>query len=306
MGKQKNKPRWNVQNRLEFIDFRLYWDGHVNRADLVRFFGISVQQASADIGQYQAAAGANIVYDKTAKAYVASPHFQAAFIDPSADHYLAQLRLLASGVLTQEDTWVVRLPSFSVVPILRRRLEPAILRSVLEAIRSRASLHIKYQSMSRLTPIWRWVSPHALGFDGFRWHARAWCHTRDGFRDFVIARILQVKETRRSDIDPDRDMGWQREVTLKLAPHPDMNEAARRAVELDYGMIDGAVEVKTRVCLSYYLERQLGLDLTPSQVKSGRQQIVLVNRKEVEAARKQAAGASCDGATNTADQREDD
>lgn len=305
MAKQDSKRRWNVERRLEFIDFRLYWDGHVNRGDLVRFFGISVQQASADLGKYQAAAKENILYDKTAKAYVTGPDFRPVFFDPSADHYLAQLRLLASGILTEEETWVVRLPSFSVVPILRRRLEAETLRRILEAIRSKASLHVEYQSLSRPKPIWRWISPHALGFDGFRWHARAWCHTRVGFRDFVLARILEVSEAKPSDIDPVTDIGWHREVTLKLSPHPAMETAARRAVELDYGMVNGVAEVRTRVCLSYYLERQLGLDLNPSLVTPGRQQIVLVNRKEVEAARKKA-GASCCQPTDAFDEQQDD
>ncbi len=53
-------------------------------------------------------------------------------------------------------------------------------------------------------------------------------------------------------------------------------------------MVGGVVEVRTRVCLSSYLERHLGLDLDPSQVAPERQQIVLVNRDEVEAARKEA------------------
>jgi hypothetical protein len=56
-------------------------------------------------------------------------------------------------------------------------------------------------------------------------------------------------------------VGWHREVTLKIGPHPGMNDGKRRAMELDYGMVNGVVEVTTKVCLSAYLERHLGLDL---------------------------------------------
>jgi hypothetical protein len=236
-----------------------------------------------------------MVYDKTAKAYVAGPRFRPVFFAPSAGRYLAQLRLIESGIMTEEESWVVRLPAYSIVPILRRRLEAETLRRILVAIRSGASLRVRYQSMSGPEPRWRWVSPHALGFDGFRWHARAWCHSREEFRDFVLARILEVGEAGPSSSDPALDMGWQREVTLRLAPHPDLKGGKRRAVELDFGMTNGAVEVKTRVCLSYYLERQLGLDRDPSKVQPERQQIVLANRAKVEAARK-VAGAACDPA----------
>lgn len=41
-----------------------------------------------------------------------------------------------------------------------------------------------YQSMNRdrPDPAWRRISPHAFGFDGLRWHVRAWCHEQSGAR----------------------------------------------------------------------------------------------------------------------------
>ena len=32
--------KWGVERRLEFIEFRLFWEGSINRADLVEFFGV--------------------------------------------------------------------------------------------------------------------------------------------------------------------------------------------------------------------------------------------------------------------------
>jgi hypothetical protein len=300
VGKQRKKGRWPIEQRLEFIDFRLFWEGHVNRSDLVDFFGISVPQASADLTLYQERAKGNAVYDKTLKTYVAGPRFTPVFFEPSADGYLAQLRLMESGLLVEGEAWAVRVPAFSIVPILRRRIDPNTLRGILDAIRAGAMVHIKYQSMSRPEPKMRWVSPHALGFDGFRWHARAWCHTRSGFVDFVLARILEVGEAKPSQIDPAGDVGWRREITLKFAPHPELKGGKRKAVELDYGMTDGVAEITTRVCLSYYLERQFGLDAESPQVKAERQQIVLVNRDELEAARREVGGACGADAVATA------
>ena len=69
-----------------------------------------------------------------------------------------------------------------------------------------------------------------------------------------------------------------------------MEEGIRNAVELDYGMKNGRTEITTRVCLSFYLERQLGLDLDPKKIPPHRQQLVLLNRKEVEQARRLAKG----------------
>ncbi|MCA1684854.1 MAG: WYL domain-containing protein, partial [Planctomycetia bacterium] len=184
--------------------------------------------------------------------------------------------------------WAVRMPSYSIVPILRRRLEPGTLRRILEAIRTRSSIRIHYQSKSSPRPKWRRIAPHALGFDGFRWHARAWCHEHEEFRDFVLTRILEIDDARSGGVDPAKDAGWQREVTLRLAPHPRLKGGDRRAVELDFGMTDGIVEVRMRVCMAYYFMHQLGLDGDGDDFEPESHQLVLLNRADVEAEMKAA------------------
>jgi hypothetical protein len=107
------------------------------------------------------------------KTYVAGPRFKPAFFEPPADEYLAQLRLIRAGLLTDEEAWAVRLLSYSFVPNIQRRLKPGTLRRIVDAIRTGALVPVDYQSMSSPEPKWRWLSPHALGFDGFRRHARS-------------------------------------------------------------------------------------------------------------------------------------
>lgn len=196
-------------------------------------------------------------------------------------------------MITEEEGWVARPPAFSIVPILRRRIGVKTLRVILDAIRTNSSVEVNYQSFSAPEPSWRRIAPHALGFDGFRWHARAWCFNHHDFRDFVPSRILSIRATKPSDIDPTTDVGWHREVTLKFGPHPALKGGQRREIELDYGKENGVVEVKTRLCLAYYFERQLGLDLDPAKVPPPRQQIVLLNRDEIAAARKEMGPGSC-------------
>lgn len=38
--------RWELEQRLEFIEYRLFWEGGSNRSDLVDEVGVSVAQAS--------------------------------------------------------------------------------------------------------------------------------------------------------------------------------------------------------------------------------------------------------------------
>jgi hypothetical protein len=285
-GARIDKMRWSVEQRLEFIEFRLFWDGQINRSDLTEKFDISVPQASMDVGRYQTIAPRNLSYDKRLKTYVATVDFKPVVSTPTARHYFSQLRSIADEVLAPSETWIGWIPPFGAVPPVRRHLEVGFLRSTTEAIRKSLSIRVNYQSFSRPQPTWRWLSPHALGFDGFRWHVRAWCHEHSDFRDFVLARILAVGESKPHTIDPCTDHEWHATVTLRIAPHPRMRPAQRRAIERDFNMTNGELSVASRVSLSYYLERQLGLDLGPTQVTPERQQIVLLNRPELEKVRR--------------------
>ena len=67
MGVRKADVRWGVERRLEFIEFRLFWEGHVNRGDLMAAFGISINQASADLNRYLGMTPDNMLYDKSAR-----------------------------------------------------------------------------------------------------------------------------------------------------------------------------------------------------------------------------------------------
>jgi hypothetical protein len=49
MDNDRSELRWGVEQRLEFIEFRLFWEGHVNRSDVMEKFGLSVNQASSDL-----------------------------------------------------------------------------------------------------------------------------------------------------------------------------------------------------------------------------------------------------------------
>lgn len=283
---------WSVERRLQFIEYRLLWEGRVNRSDLVDYFGISVPQASADLARYQELAGANIRYDRRAKTYVADPNFAPRLIAPNARLYLANLRLIADDVLAEHETWARWLPPFAVLPLIRRRIEPNKLREILAAIQTCSAIYIRYQSLTQPDPSWRWITPHALVFDGRRWHARAWCHRNRDFRDFVFARMLEISERRPDHIDPSDDLGWQLEVTARLAPHPGLDESRRRVIELDYDMENGVAEVPMKLCLAYYFVRQFGFDTDPNSSDPNRQQVVLLNGDEIKALEMAAQQAS--------------
>ena len=64
---------------LEFIEFPLFWEGGVNRGDITSRFGVSVPQASNDLGRYKELAGDNIHYDAGEKRYLPTANFHPRF-----------------------------------------------------------------------------------------------------------------------------------------------------------------------------------------------------------------------------------
>ena len=278
--KSKGGPKWSQERRLEFIDFRLRWDGRLNRAALIDFFGISTPQASLDIAKYTELAPGNLEYDRSGRVYLASAEFKPVFLTGQPSRYLNDLLATASGLIEPEASFIGWQPPFAAVPIPGRVMSADILAALLKSMRDGSALKVSYQAMTRPEPTERLLSPHALAHDGYRWHIRAYCHSRNQFRDFVIARILSIGGTEPAVAPPFEDQEWQTMVKLVLGPHPGLAEGHRRVIELDYGMESGEVVLECRQALLFYLLKHLGLD-AGREVKPEAQQIILKNADEI-------------------------
>ncbi|ALJ12286.1 WYL domain-containing protein [Sphingopyxis macrogoltabida] len=288
--------RRGVESRLEFIEFRLFWEGHVNRSDLVEVFGVSINQASTDLNRYLGLAEANMVYDKSARTYVRSSSFSPVFLKPDAGQYLAQLRSLSDGVIAADDGWIGSLPSFACAPTPARGVSPKILRATVTAIKRHEAIEVFYQSMSSPEPAWRWIEPHALVFDGFRWHARAHCPRSGAFKDFVLSRIAETRASKSTEAAGSADREWEEQVELKIAPHPELSAGQRKAIELDYGMEAGVTTITVRRALLYYALKRLGLDTDPAARRPQDQQIVLLNAAEIRSGERAGGTSEAEGA----------
>ncbi len=230
------RGRWGQQRRLAFIDLRLQYDGHINRLDLQEHFGISAPQATLDLAAYNALGQDSLAYDLSSRVYLPGRGFAARFASSEPAAYLGELYRLQAGIIERDDSFVGFVPQTGVVATPSRTLQPKEVSTFIQAIRDRASLEISYQSMRKDTASTRSVSPHALGFDGLRWHVRAWCHTQKVFRDFALGRVLSLGPSTMEAVDPSLDADWSLEVLVVLIPHPKLSPAQKRVVMNDYGM----------------------------------------------------------------------
>lgn len=281
-GLPADRPRWGQARRLAFIDVRLQYDGRINRKDLITFFDISVPQASADLALYQSMAPSNLQYDPRLRTYVALPTFDPKFGRSVATRYLDELSRLARGVIAEEDSFIGFVPPTGVVATPARTIHSAEVATIVRAIRDRRTLQVIYQSMDSPEPRQWLLTPHAVGFDGLRWHARAWCHTRRIFRDFAIGRLSIEKVIDRPEpVDPQSDVGWNTTVEVRLKPHPDLKPLQRQAVMRDYGIKDDYCVLECRKAMLFYTLRHLNLQDLAVSGYPATQHVVIDNVAEV-------------------------
>lgn len=278
-------PKWSIRQRYEFIEFRLIWEGRVNRRDLVDRFGLSAQQASADFAAYDRFSPGNMSYDTNLRTYVRGPDFSPALIATQSDRHLRQLLAIKSGWIRKEETWFDALPPAEVVSIPRHSMEPRHLRLVLDAIRQKQEMKVDYRSVSPELPgQTRHIVPHALGFGSNRWHVRAWCREHNEFRDFNLNRI-QVMEAPQSappGLDAALDLEWSYVANAVICANPELPNETRASLEFEYDMPNGELIVPVRLALLFYFMTDHNFDVDAGKLPPTKQQLLLKNRGEME------------------------
>src|SRR3546814_10286571 len=111
----EEKLNWTQNRRFEFIEWKLFWEGSLNRSDVEDTFEISTPQASVDLRRYREIDGDNIEYDATGRAFRLTPDMKPSFLKVSADRLLLQLRALLKSALPRPEVWLRDLPSVVMV-----------------------------------------------------------------------------------------------------------------------------------------------------------------------------------------------
>lgn len=271
---------WSTMQRLQFIESRLQWEGHINRWDLTETFGISVPQSTLDFREYMERAPGNTEYDKRLKRYFPLPTFKPVLISDCAEGYLSQLTALAVGGANQSiPNLMGTVPSYDILPTLERRVDSRILQQLLMSMRAKLSVEIHYHSVSHPHSAWRRIAPHSLASDGLRWHVRAYCYAKEEFHDFALGRITDIRDAQASDISATDDAEWNGIVKVTIAPNPALTADQYKIIERDYSMMQGKTEIRVRKSLLPYLKHRLGIDDSAEQ--SPGVQVVIVNVEAV-------------------------
>lgn len=260
------------KDRLKFIERRLYWFGRFNRRELEERFALSPTRQTLDMTTYKELAEGGVIYDRYTKAYHPTPSFNPVMTNPEDEDFSA---LLLEGDLQggmPEE-------KISITPSPLRAADGRIVREIMQAIDQVFSIEVLYVSMSRPEPMWREISPHAMGSDGQRWHVRAFCHNSDCYKDFVLGRFMETGRRGEAKGNPQDDHEWHEFEELIIGPDPRLQDGSRLAIEKDFCMKEGQAALRVRKALKWYVLKQWNLDDEPFEDPK-RQQIVLLNSDE--------------------------
>lgn len=255
-----------IQLRLRAIELIALWEGRLITTQLTDWFGISRQQASADINRYITEINpGSLVHSPGLKGYVPADNFLPAVTMGLSSEYLA---LLEDHVGQPAVEVLDKHPYVAMVQHPDRATRPNTVREMVKACRNRSSLRIRYASMSHPELHERVISPHTLVHTGFRWHVRAWCHHRQGFRDFLLSRIDGTPEPCAEQAPCSTlDRDWQERVSVTLVPNQLLSIAQQALVERDFCLTEGCLQIIVRKALAYYTLQRYQAAITEDEAQ---------------------------------------
>ncbi|WP_318826326.1 WYL domain-containing protein [Burkholderia cepacia] len=243
------------QERLAFVELRAFFIGEIRRSDIEGRFGIKPAASSRDLALYREVAPGNLEYDLVGRCYRPSDSFAPIF---EFNPYRV-LAWLLQGFGDGLDLGLKQaVPCEGAGQLMRPDLRT--LGAITRSMCARRAVVIDYQSLSSGSKQ-REIVPVALADNGLRWHVRAFDRERARFGDFVLTRISGVQEREaevaESELLP-ADEQWARIVEMVLVPHPGI--AHPKAIEVDYGMQNGTLRIKSRAALAGYFLRRWSVD----------------------------------------------
>lgn len=260
MGNMTNDENWAARERLRMIEVLLWWRGWIRRSDLIEHFGISPAQASSDIQRLLELNSTGVTYHTARKRYEAGEKFSCVVHQPLWEEALSLLpgatperKVISFTTETSSDSVVD-----SVQP-LRRTVKENVLRRIYLALRGKQSLEVRYLSVNSSSRRWRKIIPRGFGWDGNRWHVRAWDVEAEQWKDFVLGRMEDCRWPTTAGEEPPRDADWETFVTLKIKPNRKLDKAAQDAIRLDYGMSNQGLTLRVRKAMELYWRRHLHL-----------------------------------------------
>ena len=229
--KKRNKKQIE---RFKIIEIIAYWEGSINASILCNFIGVIPRNATTEIQAYNEVVPIPLEYNASKKIFVPPNQYKPIYI--STEWNLYHEHLVRFAHLYQKGLWHSN--SIDVISSDFNHINSEITRTIHECIKNKTSFKAKYHSMNNPRGLTRTFHPHAIAFNGVRWHMRAYSEEHGEFRDFNLSRISKPSNIGDSNVDSLNDHDWHHFITIKLQPHPSLDIYQKKLVLSDYGHIN--------------------------------------------------------------------
>ena len=249
-----------IHQRLAMLKLLLIWEGRLNRGRIMGLFDLSSNWASVWIREFREQYPDWLSWDTKTRSFHATPaaYKEWRATDPqrfadaaSLAQYLALVGLpyAATSVVPGDGGLLAAFPDLSTP-------SPQHFAVISEAIRQHRSVQLTYRSMQNPEPHPRIISPHNLIRAGRRWHVRAYCDTRQDFRDYALGRIADVKPLSvPASVGEKDDKAWLANVQVRLIAHPDLTFAQESLIRFEYfGNTAARVETCRGALVNYFIQ----------------------------------------------------
>ncbi|MDH0448696.1 MULTISPECIES: helix-turn-helix transcriptional regulator [Shewanella] len=265
--------KWEQLLRFRLIEIVALWEGRLTTNHLCNSFNIGRQQASRDIANYQKLFEIPpLVHDRGIKGYRPTNDFKPRFTQGTPNEYLSLLNKYTNENIDGFDLQGLGQANSIVLSVPDRHVAPIIVRRLLQAAREQRCVDVDYVSLEHPSERGRNIAPHTLVFDGFRWHVRAYCEEKKGFRDFVLSRFRNEPEILdKSSLTKEDDDDWNIEETFEITTNPFLTQEQQLVVKADYGMLEAQFFVSCRRALIKYYVKRLNICLDTKKLKSSPQ-----------------------------------
>jgi hypothetical protein len=224
-------------------------------------FGISAAQATSDLQRYFELNEGACFYSTNRKRYEANQEMRCVLHQPILEEGLTLAFGEMVGERWQRDrVWTRGKPGLlGAVNLPSRNGTPWVERVMVLAAQEMRRVRVKYVSVNSGKSRWREMVPRSFGWDGRRWHARAFCLENNDWRDFVLGRMAEAEWPGKAVEVPD-DGAWDRWVVVTLKVNPELDAVQRRALRMDYELESDVLEIRVREAMRPYLLAEMFLE----------------------------------------------
>ena len=274
-------PHFNKQRHKELLRMAL-WEGQMSRRRVIQALGATAIRASQRIRELRDELPHWFSWDSKTRSYLTTA---IAYQEAEKDLVSEDSDLQLSAYLAESDIYpdlAAKAGQVSIAPWGFSQVKPYIFSRLRLAIDGAQRIELIYRSMRHPEPHVRTVEPHSIVKAGRRWHLRGYCIEVQGYRDFVLGRIVRATVLNEASLTTaDEDLEWSQVVPVRLQAHPRLNEGQREVVGMECFEGAAARVLRCRGALVPYLAQELRLATNLERDHPPEFQLAVENIEEV-------------------------